>query len=62
MAHPRAGIDRFVVNCCKARDQIQFELFKGETEGSIKRNAASPPAAQAMEKIIEFVHKQMMNR
>jgi hypothetical protein len=51
-----------VVNCCKAGDQIQFELFKGETEGFIKRNAASPPAAQAMEKIIEFVHKQMMNR
>jgi acetyl esterase/lipase len=59
LAHPRPNIDRFVENYRKAGGQIEFALFEGEAEGFIKRNAGSPAAAQAMEKIIEFVHKEM---
>jgi acetyl esterase/lipase len=58
-AHPRADIDRFVENYRKAGGQIEFALFEGEAEGFIKRNAGSPAAAQAMEKIIQFVHKEI---
>ena len=59
LAHPRPDIDRFVVNYRKAGGQIEFALFEGEAEGFIKRNAAAPAAAQAMEKIIQFVHKEI---
>jgi acetyl esterase len=62
IAHPRADIDRFIVNYRKAGGQIQFELFEGETEGFIKRNAGSLAAAQGIEKIIEFVHRQTIDR
>ena len=58
-AHPRPNIDRFVENCRKAGGQIEFALFEGEAEGFIKRNAGAPAAAQAMEKIIEFVHREI---
>jgi acetyl esterase/lipase len=60
LAHPRPNIDRFVENYRKAGGQIEFALFEGEAEGFIKRNAGSPAATQAMEKIIEFVHKEMV--
>ena len=58
-AHPRPNIDRFVENYRKAGGQIEFSLFEGEAEGFIKRHPSSPAAAQAMEKIIEFVHREI---
>jgi hypothetical protein len=39
--------------------QIEFGLFEGEAEGFIKRNAGSPAAAQAIEKIKEFVREEI---
>ena len=58
-AHPRADLDRFVMQYRTAGGQVELELFEGETEGFITRNAGSPAARQAIEKIIEFVHKQI---
>jgi hypothetical protein len=43
----------------RASGQIRFELFDGETEGFMRRNAGSSAAAQATEKTIEFVHKEV---
>jgi len=59
VAHPRADLDRFVMSYRKAGGQVELELFEGETEGFITRNPTSPAAKQAIERIIEFVHKQV---
>ena len=59
VAHPRPDLDRFVTQYRKAGGQVELELFDDEAEGFIIRNSASPAAGQAIEKIIEFVHKQL---
>jgi len=59
IAHPRADLDRFVVQYRKAGGQVELEMFEGEAEGFIIRNPSSPASAQAMEKIIDFVHQQV---
>jgi acetyl esterase/lipase len=59
VAHPRADLDRFVMQYRKAGGQVDVELFEGEAEGFIARNPGSPAAGRAIEKIIEFVHKQV---
>jgi len=60
VAHPRPDLDRFVVNYRKAGGQVELELYEGEAEGFISRNPASSAAAQAIEKIIAFVHKTVV--
>ena len=58
-AHPRVDLDRFVAQYRAAGGQVERELFEGEAEGFITRNPTSPAAGQAIEKIVEFVHKQV---
>ena len=43
----------------KAGGHLELELFEGEAEGFIGRNSSSPNAARAIEKIIDFVHRQI---
>jgi acetyl esterase/lipase len=57
VAHPRADLDRFVALYRKAGGQVDLELYEGEAEG-FARNP-SPAAGRAIEKIIEFVKKQL---
>lgn len=59
MAHPKPDRERFVASYRKAGGHLELELFEGEAEGFVGRNASSPNAARAVEKIIEFVHKQI---
>jgi len=59
IAHPKPDRERFVEAYRKAGGHLELELFEGEAEGFIGRNASSPNAARAMEKIIEFVHRQI---
>jgi acetyl esterase len=59
MVHPRADLERFVASYRKAGGHVELELFEGEAEGFIVRNPASPSAARATAKIIEFVHNSM---
>jgi len=59
IAHPRVDLDRFVAKYRKAGGQVELELFEGEDAGFIIRNPASPASGRALEKIIEFVHKQV---
>ncbi len=58
-AHPRADLDRFVASYRKAGGQVELELLEGEAEGFMSRNPNSPSARHAIEKILEFVHKQL---
>lgn len=57
-AHPRVDLDRFVEYYRKAGGQLDLVLYEGEAQGFIARNPSSPAAAQAIDKIIEFVHQQ----
>jgi acetyl esterase/lipase len=57
-AHPRADLDRFVARYRAAGGQVELELYEGEAEGFM-RNATSPSARRAMERIVEFVHKHV---
>lgn len=59
VVHPRTDLDQFVIQYRKAGGQITLELFEGEAEVFINRNQTSLAAARAVEKIIEFFHKQM---
>ena len=59
VAHPRPDLDRFVAKYRKAGGQVELELFEGEGQAFITRNPTSPAAGRAIDKIIEFVHKQI---
>ena len=59
VAHPRPHLDRFVAGYRKAGGHVDLELYEGEGQAFITRNPTSPAAAQATDKIIEFVHKQI---
>jgi acetyl esterase len=59
IVHPRVDLDRFVANYRKAGGHLELEMFEGEAEGFIIRKRSSPAAAQAIEKIVEFVHEQV---
>jgi acetyl esterase/lipase len=59
MAHPKPDREHFVDSYRKAGGHLELELFEGEAEGFVGRNASSPNAARAVEKIIEFVHRQI---
>ena len=57
MAHPRPHLDRFIAAYRKAGGQVDLELLEGEAEGFI--NKSPKAAAHTIERIIEFVHKQL---
>jgi dipeptidyl aminopeptidase/acylaminoacyl peptidase len=56
-AHPRPHLDRFVTAYRKAGGQVDLELLEGEAEGFI--NKSPKAAARTIERVIEFVHKQL---
>jgi len=59
IAHPKPDRERFVESYRKAGGHLELELFEGEAEGFVGRNSSSPNAARAVEKIIEFVLRQL---
>ena len=59
IAHPKPDRERFVESYRKAGGHLELELFEGEAEGFVGRNANSPNAARAVEKIIDFVHRHI---
>jgi acetyl esterase len=58
-AHPRVDLDRFVARYRAAGGDVELELFEGETEGFVSRNPASEASRRAIDRIVEFVHKQV---
>ncbi|MBI4192349.1 MAG: alpha/beta hydrolase, partial [Betaproteobacteria bacterium] len=59
-AHPRPDLDRFVASYRKAGGRVELQLYEGEGEGFLTHNPGSrAAAAQALEKIIEFVHAEL---
>jgi acetyl esterase/lipase len=58
-AHPRADLDRFVAQYRKAGGQVDLELFEGEGQGYISKQPMTDAGRRTIERIIEFVHKQL---
>jgi acetyl esterase/lipase len=59
VAHPRPDLDRFVAAYRAAGGHVELELYEGAAEGFVNRQPDSPAARAAVEKIVEFVHKQV---
>jgi acetyl esterase/lipase len=59
VAHPRPDLDRFVTQYRKTGGRVELELFEGEGQAFITRNSGSPNARKAIDKIIEFVHREI---
>ncbi len=59
LAHPRPDLDRFVAEYRKAGGRVELELYEGEGQAFITRNAGSPNSRKAIKKIIEFVHREI---
>ncbi len=57
-AHPRADLDRFIAAYRKVGGQLDVELLEGEGQGYINKSPAA--AKRTIDRIIEFVHKQIV--
>jgi len=58
-AHPRPDLDRFVAQYRKAGGSVDLALYEGEAEGFAIRKPTAATSAQALAKIISFVHQQI---
>jgi acetyl esterase len=58
-AHPRPQLDRFVTLYRNAGGSVDVQLLEGESEGFMTRDPNSASSRKAIEKIVDFVHKQL---
>jgi acetyl esterase len=59
IVHPRESLERFVSGYRKAGGRVELELYDGEGQAFITRNASSPAARRAIERIVDFVHREL---
>lgn len=58
-AHPRPNLDRFVAAYRKAGGRVELHLFEGMSQAFITDAPTHPHSLAALDKIIEFVHREM---
>jgi len=59
LAHPKTSRDQFITSYRKAGGRVELHLFEGVGEAFITNDPTSPQARDAVEKIIDFVHREM---
>ena len=59
VAHPAPHRDRFITSYRKAGGRVELHLFDGVGEAFITNDPTSPAALSAIDKIIEFVHREL---
>ena len=59
LAHPVPNRDRFIASYRKAGGKVDLHLFEGVGEAFITNDPNSQQARDAVEKIIEFVHREL---
>ena len=59
LAHPVPDRERFIAAYRKAGGRVELHLFDGVGEAFITNDPTSPAAVTAIERIIEFVHREM---
>jgi acetyl esterase len=58
VVHPRKDLERFVTAYTGRGGTVELALYEDEAEGFI-RNASSPNAQPALQRIVAFVHKHL---
>ena len=59
IAHPVPDRERFIAAYRKAGGRVELHLFEGVGEAFITNDPNSPVSIAAIERIIEFVHREM---
>jgi acetyl esterase/lipase len=59
VAHPVPNRDRFIAAYRKAGGSVELHLYEGVGEAFINSDPTSPAARAAIERIIEFVHREL---
>jgi acetyl esterase len=59
VAHPVPYRERFIANYRKAGGRVELHLFEGMGEAFITNDPGSAQARSAVDKIIEFVHREI---
>jgi len=59
VAHPAANRDRFIAGYRKAGGRVELQLFEGMGEAFITNDPTSPSELAAIDKIIDFVHREI---
>jgi acetyl esterase len=59
IAHPVPNRDRFIASYRKAGGKVELHLFEGVGEAFVTNDPNSPQARDVVEKIIEFVHREL---
>ena len=59
IAHPKPNREQFVASYKKAGGRVELHLFEGVGEAFITSDPRSPQSLQAIDRIIEFVHREL---
>jgi acetyl esterase/lipase len=59
VAHPKPNRDQFIASYRKAGGRVDLHLFEGVGEAFITNDPTSVPALEAIDRIIEFVHREI---
>ena len=59
LAHPKPSRDQFVAAYRKAGGRVELYLFDGVGEAFMTNDPNSPQSKEALEKIVEFVHREL---
>ena len=59
IAHPAPNRDRFIANYRRAGGRVELHLFEGVGEAFITNDPTAPASLWAIDKIIEFVHREI---
>ncbi len=59
IAHPKPNRDQFIASYREAGGRVDLHLFEGVGEAFITNDPTSQSARDAIERIVEFVHREM---
>ena len=59
IAHPKPSREQFIASYKKAGGRVELHLFEGVGEAFITNDPDSPQAKQAIDRIVEFVHREL---
>jgi len=59
IAHPKPNRDQFIASYRKAGGRVDLHLFEGVGEAFITNDPTSQAARDAIDRIVEFVHREM---
>jgi len=59
IAHPKPNRDQFIASYREAGGRVDLHLFEGVGEALITNDPTSQAARDAIERIVEFVHREM---